>query len=336
MLGGERTASVGMTAVEIENVLATPELHELVETAEQTGSLRYAELHEVLEPLQLDPLETDAVYRELEQRGIELIEQQAEPEPSRRRRSRSPLETTTDALQLFLREAGRHPLLTAAQEVELAKRIERGDGDAKQRMIQSNLRLVVSIAKNYRNQGLPFLDLIQEGHARADPRRREVRLAPRLQVLDLRDLVDPPGGRPRARRQGAHDPHARPHRRADAEDEPRRAHALDAARPRADARGDRRGGEPADRSRRTRSGRRARVDEPRPAGRRHGGRGLRGLRRRRRARSRRSRSRSRCAARPSRWRSRRCPSASGKCSSSATGSTTRSRRRSRRSAGGSD
>ena len=72
-------------------------------------------------------------------------------------------ESTTDALQLFLREAGRHQLLTAAQEVELAKAIERGDREAKQRMIQSNLRLVVSIAKNYRNQGLPFLDLIQEG-----------------------------------------------------------------------------------------------------------------------------------------------------------------------------
>ena len=72
-------------------------------------------------------------------------------------------ETTTDALQLFLREAGRHPLLTAPQEVELAKRIEPGDAHAKQQMIQSNLRLVVSIAKNYRNQGLPFLDLIQEG-----------------------------------------------------------------------------------------------------------------------------------------------------------------------------
>jgi len=70
---------------------------------------------------------------------------------------------TTDALQLFLRDAGRHPLLTAAQEVALTKRIERGDLEAKRTMIESNLRLVVSIAKRYRHQGLPFLDLIQEG-----------------------------------------------------------------------------------------------------------------------------------------------------------------------------
>ena len=156
-----------MTAVEIENVLATPELHELFESAEQTGSLRYADLVEVLEPLRLDPLETDAVYRELEQRGIEVLEHEQEQpqQPPPRPPTPQPIvqETTTDALQLFLRDAGRHPLLTAAQEVELAKRIERGEGQAKQTMIQSNLRLVVSIAKNYRNQGLPFLDLIQEG-----------------------------------------------------------------------------------------------------------------------------------------------------------------------------
>ncbi|MFL5978937.1 MAG: sigma-70 family RNA polymerase sigma factor [Gaiellaceae bacterium] len=155
-----------MTAVEIENVLATPELHDLFEQAEQHGSLRYADLIEVLEPLHLDPLETDAVFRELEQRGIDVSEperelKEAPPPPP----PPQPVvqETTTDALQLFLRDAGRHPLLTAAQEVELAKRIERGDLEAKTRMIQSNLRLVVSIAKNYRNQGLPFLDLIQGG-----------------------------------------------------------------------------------------------------------------------------------------------------------------------------
>ena len=148
-------------AVDFESLVQHEELQQLVEAAEVTGTIRYAELTEAFDLLQLDPLEVDAIYRELEQRGIDVIENEAEPAPA----PLPPLsyETTTDALQLFLREAGRHPLLTAAQEVELAKRIERGDRDAKQRMIQSNLRLVVSIAKNYRNQGLPFLDLIQEG-----------------------------------------------------------------------------------------------------------------------------------------------------------------------------
>src|SRR5262249_5312634 len=73
------------------------------------------------------------------------------------------LEITTDSLQLFLKDIGKVDLLTAAQEVELAKRIERGDHRAKQEMVEANLRLVVSIAKRYRNQALPFLDLIQEG-----------------------------------------------------------------------------------------------------------------------------------------------------------------------------
>jgi RNA polymerase primary sigma factor len=155
-----------VTTVEIESILASEELTVLLEASESSGQLKQVELSEVLEPLELDPLETDAVYQELDRRGIELLaEPEPEPEPEKAPPPppAQPLETTTDALQLFLREAGRHQLLTAAQEVELAKRIERGDPAAKQRMIQSNLRLVVSIAKNYRNQGLPFLDLIQEG-----------------------------------------------------------------------------------------------------------------------------------------------------------------------------
>jgi len=157
-----------LSTVEIESILASEELTTLLEAAESGGQLRQVELVEVLEPLELDPLETEAVYQELDRRGIELLaEPEREPEPEVEKPppppAAQPLETTTDALQLFLREAGRHQLLTAAQEVELAKRIERGDRSAKQRMIQSNLRLVVSIAKNYRNQGLPFLDLIQEG-----------------------------------------------------------------------------------------------------------------------------------------------------------------------------
>src|SRR5215218_11396357 len=152
-----------MTTVEIEAVLGSDDVRHLLEAAEQTGgALRQQELHEVLEPLELDALELEAFRQELEQRGIEIIEEERVPEPAPPPQTVF-VETTTDALQLFLREAGRHPLLTAAQEVELSKRIERGDMQAKQRMIQSNLRLVVSIAKNYRNQGLPFLDLIQEG-----------------------------------------------------------------------------------------------------------------------------------------------------------------------------
>jgi RNA polymerase primary sigma factor len=149
--------------VEIETILDIEEVATLLETAEAASQLRHTELQEVLEPLELDPLEIEAVYMELDRRGIELVEEpekDAAPPPPP---VTQPVESTTDALQLFLREAGRHALLNAAQEVSLAKRIERGDRDAKQHMIQANLRLVVSIAKNYRNQGLPFLDLIQEG-----------------------------------------------------------------------------------------------------------------------------------------------------------------------------
>jgi len=158
-IGYERRERVSEDA---EILLLSDDLLHLVDASEERGSVSEAELLEVLEPLQLDPLETDTVYRELEKRGIEVVSELPEPEPPPPTLQLS-YETTTDALQLFLREAGRHPLLTAAQEVELAKRIERGDREAKQRMVHSNLRLVVSIAKHYRNQGMPFLDLIQEG-----------------------------------------------------------------------------------------------------------------------------------------------------------------------------
>jgi RNA polymerase primary sigma factor len=151
--------------VEIESILINEELVVLLEVAEANGQLRQQDLVELLEAMELDPLEVEAVHTELDRRGIELVmeEPEKEPAPPPQAAAVQPVETTTDALQLFLREAGKHALLTAPQEVELAKKIERGDMMAKQHMIQSNLRLVVSIAKNYRNQGLPFLDLIQEG-----------------------------------------------------------------------------------------------------------------------------------------------------------------------------
>jgi RNA polymerase primary sigma factor len=148
----------------VETLLLGDELKPLLEAAEATGTIRRVELYETLEPQELDPLELEAVERALESLGFELLDDEAEKAKEPAPPAVPPnLESTTDALQLFLREAGRHALLTAPQEVELAKKIERGDPQAKQRMIQSNLRLVVSIAKNYRNQGLPFLDLIQEG-----------------------------------------------------------------------------------------------------------------------------------------------------------------------------
>ena len=152
-----------MTTVDIDHLLRNEELLQLLEAAEQAGSLKATELAEIVETHELDALEQDALYRELDRRGIEIAEEPKDEEPPPAPVPPTPQETTTDALQLFLREAGRHALLTAPQEVELAKKIERGDMLAKQLMIQSNLRLVVSIAKNYRNQGLPFLDLIQEG-----------------------------------------------------------------------------------------------------------------------------------------------------------------------------
>ena len=132
---------------------------------------------------------------------------------------------TTDALQLFLNEAGRWPLLTAEEEVELAKRIERGDAEAKERMINSNLRLVVSIAKRYQGHGLSLLDLIQEGIIGLIRAVEKFDWRTRLQVLDVRDLVDPPGRPARRGEQVAHDPHPGAHRRARAEDRARRADA---------------------------------------------------------------------------------------------------------------
>src|SRR3954454_11681096 len=127
--GANRSEGIRVTT-EPDILLLSEDLQRLVEGAEERGNIRQSELNEVLEPLQLDPLETDAVYRELEKRTIDIVADLLEDgEPAPPRLPEPPpvqvsWETTTDALQLFLREAGRHPLLSAAQEVELAKAIE--------------------------------------------------------------------------------------------------------------------------------------------------------------------------------------------------------------------
>ena len=299
-----------MTTIDIETLLAQDEVRALLETSEHAGTIRLHEIAELVETHELSPLEHDALLRELDKRGIEVVDPPAAPEPP-------PLpvaaaESTTDALQLFLREAGRHTLLTAAQEVALAKRVERGDLVAKQTMIQSNLRLVISIAKNYRNQGLPFLDLIQEGtlgliravekfdwrrgfkfstyatwwirqavaRALADKARTirmPVHIVERLQKMNRaeRTLWTVLGREPTLE---------------EIADEAN----LTAA---AGARG---------------AGGGARVDEPRRAGRRDGRCGARRLRGRRRACCPRRRSSSSCAARRSGPRSSRCPTGSAR------------------------
>src|SRR5207302_299791 len=119
---------------------------------------------QVLTELELDDEEVAALYDRFEEHGIELTDDCSLPDVGETHYSNETVAAmTTDSLQLFLNEAGRYPLLTAAEEVELAKRIERGDPQAKDRMINSNLRLVVSIAKKYQGHGLSLLDLIQEG-----------------------------------------------------------------------------------------------------------------------------------------------------------------------------
>ena len=143
----------------IEEVLATDEAQRLLETGQQAGRLDADEIALALDELGLDAAQLDEFYAALDEAQIEVVHAEEAEEPEAAQAS----EITTDALQLFLKDIGKVPLLTAAQEVELAKRIERGDHAAKQAMVEANLRLVVSIAKRYRNQGLPFLDLIQEG-----------------------------------------------------------------------------------------------------------------------------------------------------------------------------
>jgi len=139
----------------------------LIARAEEDGGLSQATLRGALDELDLSDAQVEDLYRQLDAADVEIVaaaeDEEDEEAPARPSLDLSTREVSTDTLQLFLKDIGKVPLLTAAQEVELAKRIEKGDQRAKQHMIEANLRLVVSIAKNYRNQGLPFLDLIQEG-----------------------------------------------------------------------------------------------------------------------------------------------------------------------------
>jgi RNA polymerase primary sigma factor len=136
----------------------------LIEHGDEHGCVHMTELYEVVHRLGLEEEEIESLLERLETHGVELTDDCSRAiEEDVVYTNPQVAAATTDSLQLFLNEAGRFPLLTAAQEVELAKRIEQGDKQAKDVLINSNLRLVVSIAKRYQGHGLTLLDLIQEG-----------------------------------------------------------------------------------------------------------------------------------------------------------------------------
>src|SRR3977135_3936253 len=222
------------------------EIKGLVNRGQQLGVLTFAEIAGAVSELDLDEADVEELHGFLERAEIELVEEldpalaaadvERAPDKRGRRKPKTALDLkpdmTTDSLQLFLKDIGKVRLLTAQEEGDLAKRIERGDLDAKQKMVESNLRLVVSIAKNYRNQGLPFLDLIQEGTLGV------IRAVEKFDLRRGKQVLTHPT------RKGRNDREAGAHRRADAQADRCRAPSRDAARPRADDRGGGNGGQP--------------------------------------------------------------------------------------------
>jgi hypothetical protein len=161
---------------QIETTFDTNELKSFIDDVEEDGVIDATELETKAVELELDDDELALLRAELESRGVEITaaavdaeELDVDPdradtaEPEAELRLEADLTGVTDSVTLFMSELGKHDLLTAAEEVALAKRVERGDSAAKERMINSNLRLVVHIAKRYRGRGVPFGDLIQEG-----------------------------------------------------------------------------------------------------------------------------------------------------------------------------
>ena len=140
--------------------MESPEIRTLLDDAGDNGVIDADMIETLAEEHELESEDLETLNAALEERGIEV--QEADDEPKELDLTPS-VPVSTDSLQLFLNEIGRYPLLTAAEEVALAKRVERGNRAAKERMINSNLRLVVHVAKRYRGHGVPFGDLIQDG-----------------------------------------------------------------------------------------------------------------------------------------------------------------------------
>ena len=145
-------------------------IKELIEKGKKQGSLTYQEIMDALQGTDINPEQIDEVYEHLGSLGIEVL-----PEPAVEEKNDDDEEEEVDLsvpegvgiddpVRMYLKEIGRVPLLTAEEEVALAKRMEQGEEEARRRLAEANLRLVVSIAKRYVGRGMLFLDLIQEGN----------------------------------------------------------------------------------------------------------------------------------------------------------------------------
>lgn len=145
-------------------------LAELLKKGKKRGSLTYTEIMDALQNVELDADQIDRIYAALAEAGIEVVDEGgppeglAEPTPEELDLTVPEGVAIDDPVRMYLKEIGRVPLLTPEEEIELAKRIEKGDVEAKRRLAEANLRLVVSIAKRYVGRGMLFLDLIQEGN----------------------------------------------------------------------------------------------------------------------------------------------------------------------------
>ncbi len=165
-------------AKDIEKTISLEDAqHELIERGKNKGSISYKEIIETLQPYELSVEALDNFYDRLAQYGIDITDDStADVKPGQGEDSEEAKAddsellsvpegvTVNDPVRMYLKEIGKIPLLTSEEEIELAKRIEQGDEEAKRRLAEANLRLVVSIAKKYVGRGMLFLDLIQEGN----------------------------------------------------------------------------------------------------------------------------------------------------------------------------
>ena len=145
-------------------------LEQLIDQAERQGSLSQADIFQAIPEAAADADLMQDITQRLAREGVDVVDEAADEEEEEPldadldEVSSADANLVTDSVRLYLREISRAPLLTAQEEVELAKRAEQGDEEAVQRLIRSNLRLVVHVAKRYLNRGMPLMDLVQEGN----------------------------------------------------------------------------------------------------------------------------------------------------------------------------